>query len=215
MRDELSRHFPFGTLIPYDKILEKKLDVEIFSSACEQKYAADRGAPPLPATRIIIVGLPRTGSTFFHKLLALDAGARAPRNVELKFPLRTKLADETTGSRGVFAWIVDAFFWLVPRLKDIHFVGAHEPDECVQGFLDGALPDYYVWGCFSMPSAYEFYLAASMRAVRKLQEAADAAVRARLSAGESSVRAAYASLAQVAPSYAQAGGRARNLFLWR
>ena len=163
MRDELAEYFPFGAIIPYDKILEKKLDVEVFSDACEAQYRDELGVAPLPAKRLVIVGLPRTGSTFFHKLLALDDGARAPRNVELKFPLRKVLAVPKKSNK-LFSWIVDAFFWLVPRLRDIHFVGADDPDECVQGFLDGALPDYYVWGCFSMPSAYAFYMRTSMRA---------------------------------------------------
>ena len=60
--------------------LERKRKVEIaYNRLQESKHAS------LPSA-IFIVGMPRTGSTFFHKLLALDDTTYSPKQWELKFP---------------------------------------------------------------------------------------------------------------------------------
>lgn len=116
---------------------------------------------PLPPT-MWVVGLPRTGSTFFHQLLNLDPGTRCLRQWELRCPVAISpdvrcgnVADE----RLVQARTGDKMFKLVfSELDGIHFVTSGQVDECVQGFVDAAVPEYFLWGCRDMPEAFDWYI---------------------------------------------------------
>jgi hypothetical protein len=80
---------------------------------------------------LVVIGLPRTGTTVLHNLLALDPSHRAPRSWELLFPVELfdpngrsvdliKLAEE---------WVKDTYR-TVPRMEMIHPIGADWPGEC-------------------------------------------------------------------------------------
>ncbi len=78
--------------------------------------------PPL-----IVVGLPRSGTTWLHRLLALAPDARAVPFWELRDPLArpgpdTRRAEATT--------TLGAMKRLAPELDAKHFFSADEPEEC-------------------------------------------------------------------------------------
>ena len=114
----------------------------------------------LPPT-VWVVGLPRTGSTFFHQLLDLDPSTRCLRQWELRSPVAcsaavrrgdapdTRLAEARKGDA--------AFEFVFSELRGIHFIKSGQVDECVQGFVNAAVPEYYLWGCRDMPEAFEWY----------------------------------------------------------
>jgi hypothetical protein len=92
------------------------------------QIAAERIAAP-----VIVTGLPRTGTTLLHGLLAQDPGNRAPLLWEMLFPYPTRrLAAQRPGRRIAQAerrlrW----FHRLTPELRRIHAVDARQPEECL------------------------------------------------------------------------------------
>ena len=110
-----------------------------------------------PRRPIFIAGLPRTGTTLLHSLLALDPGSRVPLTWETMYPspppeAATYLTDRRIG-------LVDRQMrWFHRMLKDfnrIHPVGARLPIECLvitsHAFLSyqfettHRLPSYLEW----------------------------------------------------------------------
>ena len=95
---------------------------------------------PLPPT-IWIVGLPRTGSTYFHSILALDTKhIHTYKQWELRNPVPSYATrhhaqeDQRQHKAKSAEWLFDLFF---SPLKQIHFVAFDQVDECVQGFVNG------------------------------------------------------------------------------
>ena len=82
---------------------------------------------------LIITGLPRTGSTFLHGLLAQDPASRVPLHWELRFPSpppeRSTYDTDPRIERA--ARHIRWFFRLNPEFRKIHPVGARLPEECV------------------------------------------------------------------------------------
>eukprot|EP00026_Physarum_polycephalum_P006118 Phypoly_transcript_06159.p1 GENE.Phypoly_transcript_06159~~Phypoly_transcript_06159.p1 ORF type:complete len:571 (+),score=88.59 Phypoly_transcript_06159:92-1804(+) len=95
-----------------------------------QKFPAIRNIPV--QTPIFIVGLPRTGSTLLHSLLAQDPNLRAPLLWEMEHPSlprsqpdpRLKLLQER------IEWATAK----MPYMLNAHFVDASSPDECIMLF---------------------------------------------------------------------------------
>jgi hypothetical protein len=82
---------------------------------------------------LFIVGMPRSGSTFLHELLAQNPEYRAPRVWEVMFPLsRTSEEGDDTGCRIRKA---DACLWwfrrLAPSADEVYPMRALTPHECV------------------------------------------------------------------------------------
>lgn len=81
---------------------------------------------------IFITGLPRSGTTFLHKLLCEDPSNRAVLCWETIFPLPAPGA--SAGSPDARAARVDrqlaAFAKLAPELPKLHPITAHSPQEC-------------------------------------------------------------------------------------
>jgi hypothetical protein len=90
--------------------------------------AAERIRRPL-----VITGLPRTGSTFLHGLLAQDPANRVPLHWELRYPS----PPPEHGTRDTERRIARAarqlrwFARLAPEFRKIHPVGARLPEECI------------------------------------------------------------------------------------
>ncbi|HXJ78330.1 MAG TPA: sulfotransferase [Candidatus Methylomirabilis sp.] len=82
---------------------------------------------------IFIVGLPRTGSTLLHHLLAQDPTTRAAQAWEVMYPSPppTRESYETDPrierARKQLRWLD----WMAPDFKTIHPVGAQLPLECI------------------------------------------------------------------------------------
>jgi len=82
---------------------------------------------------IFITGMPRSGSTFLHELLAEDPENRAPRVWEVMFPLPTeserskKLDPRVRKAEGCLWW----FRRLAPGADSVYPIRAYSPHECV------------------------------------------------------------------------------------
>lgn len=95
----------------------------------------------IPVDRpIFVMGLPRTGTTFLHRLLALDPLSRYPKTWELLHPSPTSRDPDVGGAaleadmrrriervRAEFALVE----YVAPRLNAIHETGAELPEECL------------------------------------------------------------------------------------
>jgi LPS sulfotransferase NodH len=151
---------------------------------------------PIPPT-VWIVGLPRTGSTYFHSLLSLDDDhVQTYKQWELRAPVphrpawaaqeetnNTNSTDSTdstditnstdntdsTSNTTNAALAGDArqqqaekaewlFQLIFHPLTNIHYVASNQVDECVQGFVEATINEYYLWGCHSMPKAWDWYV---------------------------------------------------------
>lgn len=88
------------------------------------------GAPLSVA--MVVTGLPRTGTTLLHNLLALDPSARVLRLWEALHPV----PPEAEGRRSEAALIaqgerwLEALYQLAPVFRTIHPGSAHGPEEC-------------------------------------------------------------------------------------
>src|SRR5215468_9010325 len=99
---------------------------------------------------IVITGLPRSGSTLLHSLLAQDPANRVPLTWEMLTP--SPPPDDATYTCDPRISITDRrlrwFEWLVPEFKKIHPVGARLPEECVvilsHSFLSSQFCSMYV-----------------------------------------------------------------------
>jgi hypothetical protein len=82
---------------------------------------------------IFVVGPPRSGTTIFHDLLAMDPGNRVPLTWEACYPLPPPEA-ATLGSDPRIAQVqadLDRVDRLLPEFKKMHPMGAERPQECV------------------------------------------------------------------------------------
>ncbi|WP_331743458.1 sulfotransferase [Kitasatospora sp. NBC_01300] len=113
-------------------------------------------APPVASEPpVVLVGLPRTGSTLLHRLLAHHPALRAPRLWEL-------LAPVTPPGAGTEDLVAEAerhvaeLTRTAPELARVHPTGANEPEECehlmntdfrnsVLGLLSYRVPGYASW----------------------------------------------------------------------
>ncbi|MDT7043927.1 sulfotransferase [Candidatus Nitronereus thalassa] len=82
---------------------------------------------------IFIVGLPRTGSTFLHNLLAQDPGLRAPRMWETMFPSPPPGHPDSQTESPIRQTdqLLKGFYLVAPKFKIVHPMTAQDPTECV------------------------------------------------------------------------------------
>jgi len=83
------------------------------------------------ARPIFITGLPRSGTTFLHQLLAADEGNRVPRVWQLIHPYPTRrdqAGDDRRRPR--VARQLRMFQMLSPKFRQMHPIGADSPQEC-------------------------------------------------------------------------------------
>jgi hypothetical protein len=90
--------------------------------------------PKIAAQKIIaplfIIGLPRTGTTLLHSLLALDSANRVPLTWEVMSPSPPTSGEEQrriSRAASDLAWLNR----LIPDFKAVHLTGAELPQECV------------------------------------------------------------------------------------
>ncbi|MFE7510016.1 sulfotransferase family protein [Streptomyces sp. NPDC057540] len=127
-------------------------------------------APPLElAPPVVLVGLPRTGSTLLHRLLDQHAALRAPRLWELLAPVSPAGEVGTSDLIAQAARHVADLRRTAPDLARIHPTGADEPEECehlmntdfrnsVFGLLSYRMPSYASWlAAQDLTSAYTLH----------------------------------------------------------
>ena len=88
-------------------------------------------ARPLPAP-IFIAGLPRSGTTFLHGLLAEDPAHRAPRIWEAIYPYPRHRAAEFGAGRRKVELQLRFFNRLSPGIRSLHPIEADAPEECIE-----------------------------------------------------------------------------------
>ncbi len=79
---------------------------------------------------LFIVGLPRSGTSVLHRLLAADPEHRSPLMWEVRSPSPPTAADEKRRIRRATR-SCSFFNWLAPTFRYVHTVGAEVPQECV------------------------------------------------------------------------------------
>ena len=107
---------------------------------------------------LFIVGMPRSGSTFLHELLAADPEHRAPRVWEIVYPLAA--GGEQPGSRKPYIRKADVCLWwfrrLAPQADSVYPMRAMTPHECVAIHSYTLLSEEFISTC-RIPS-YESFL---------------------------------------------------------
>jgi hypothetical protein len=79
---------------------------------------------------LFIVGLPRSGTTLLHTLLALDPDHRVPLTWEVMTPSPPNCDSEKRRIQRAIS-SCNCFNWLAPTFRQVHPVGAELPQECV------------------------------------------------------------------------------------
>jgi hypothetical protein len=113
--------------------------------ACYPEIAKQKISAP-----IIVTGLPRSGTTILHSLLAQDSAARSPLRWEideLTPPPRT----DTFETDPRIARATAAVEALPAEFRAMHAMGAQLPEEC-HAFLSLAFQSFYFWAVVSLPS---------------------------------------------------------------
>ncbi|RBP12184.1 sulfotransferase family protein [Roseiarcus fermentans] len=122
-----SRLTPFGRLAAASDLVRMLSTVLILA----QKERADPAIAARPfAPPIFVAGLPRSGTTFLHGLLAEDPRNRAPRIWESIYPY-PRAAGFAAG-RGKAKLELGLFARLSPGIKNLHPVEADAPQECIE-----------------------------------------------------------------------------------
>ncbi|HEY5205717.1 MAG TPA: sulfotransferase [Roseiarcus sp.] len=93
----------------------------------------DRTILTRPLARpIFITGLPRSGTTFLHGLLAEDPGNRAPRIWEAIYPYPKHRSAELGAGRRKVQLQLGIFNRLSPGIRNLHPIKADAPEECIE-----------------------------------------------------------------------------------
>jgi len=79
---------------------------------------------------LFIVGLPRSGTTLLHTLLAVDPDHRVPLTWEVMTPSPPTRDNERRRIQRAIS-SCNCFNWLAPTFRQVHPVGAGLPQECV------------------------------------------------------------------------------------
>src|SRR5213592_3989676 len=124
------------------------LKVDVLETLCARlKMERDRQLYPIiPRQEIreplFIVGLPRSGTSVLHRLLAADTEHRAPLMWEVRSPSPPTRADEKRRIQRA-TQSCNFFNWLVPTFRYVHAVGAEVPQECVSLMTPTFLSDQF------------------------------------------------------------------------
>lgn len=155
LESEANLH-PLGRFLIYShlqEILETRLQLN-------QLWKEQSGAPNTnPIQRpVFITGMPRSGSTFLHELLAQDTANRAPKVWEVMFPIPapdTELHHHNSRIRKT-AFCLWWFRRMAPQADSVYPMRAHTPHECVAIHSYSLLSEEFVSTC-NVPS-YEAHL---------------------------------------------------------
>lgn len=128
-------------------------------------YAARRRHPEIAAQEItaplVVIGLPRSGTTFLHALLAQDPAARSPLAWQIS-DLSTPPRQESLDTDPRIAAVDAAQARLPEDFRRMHLVGAKLPDECnAITMLGFASPNFDVG--LDVPSYMRWYRDADVR----------------------------------------------------
>ena len=124
------------------------LKVDVLEALCARlKMQRDRQFYPNISSQeirkpLFIVGLPRSGTSVLHRLLAADPEHRAPLMWEVRSPSPPTRVREKRRIQQA-AQSCNFFNWIVPTFRYVHAVGAEVPQECVSLMTPTFLSDQF------------------------------------------------------------------------
>ena len=124
-----------------------------------EDWKHSNGLERIPISRpVFITGMPRSGSTFLHELLAADPDNRAPRVWEVMFPIPTPRRDQPQRDLRILKAATRLWWFrrLAPGADAVHPLRACTPQECVAIQSHTFLSEEFVATCH-VPS-YEAFL---------------------------------------------------------
>jgi hypothetical protein len=128
---------------------------------------ARRRDPGIAAERVerplFITGLPRTGTSILHELLAQDPASRAPLHWEVRFPCPPPEAGSYESDPRIERAERQIQLWnqIVPAYAAMHELGARIPVECVQ-LMAHEFASEELLGRFQVPSYAAWYAKADL-----------------------------------------------------
>jgi hypothetical protein len=123
-----------GRLAVRAQLLRRIVTTEALVETMERRPDLDDVSLPRP---LVIVGLPRSGTTLLHLLLACDPAAFAPKFWQLQQPAPPPSGTLDRGLRYARAGLmVSASRVMLPTLSAIHPLGPGQPEECIFLFRD-------------------------------------------------------------------------------
>jgi Sulfotransferase family len=121
--------------------------------------------PSIRCERIVeplfIIGLPRSGTTLLHTLLAADTAHRAPLIWEVMFPsppTNDGISRRIRGTRRNIGYL----HWMAPRFRQVHALGAELPQECIGLTSPSLLSDQFDT-MYRIPSYRAWFFKQDMR----------------------------------------------------
>lgn len=139
--NEEGRLTPFGTWFT-----QRNLLIQLSNRLCINRYCQqfpDFADQPINQP-LIIVGLPRTGTTLLYNLLALDPGARSLKMHEAFYPAPLRAKSKRDPRRRRTRLVVRAMNHWAPELRKIHPLDADAPEECSRMLANTFLSSYLV-----------------------------------------------------------------------
>lgn len=156
--DSQPRLTPFGRLFLSTAVQKRLIN----------RFEVDRALSvlsPRPVTApIFIVSLPRTGTTFLHRLLDQDPRLRTLRTWEMDHPVpppdpATRETDPRIRQAKLDAAILN---WIAPDFRTIHEVGPELPEECINLFANDLESVWFLVGV-DLPAYREWLHARDLR----------------------------------------------------
>jgi hypothetical protein len=162
--DSLNREanlHPLGRFLMRTHLLDLlKTRLQLIEAWKKQPETVSGSSIPRP---IFITGMPRSGSTFLHELLAADPALRAPRIWEVMFPVTANEPDRGWHDRRV--WKAATCLWwfrrLAPEADAVYPMRARTPHECVTIHSYTLMSEEFISSC-RVP-AYASFLRSSDR----------------------------------------------------
>src|SRR4030095_5662656 len=116
---------------------------------------------------LFIVGLPRSGTSVLHRLLAADPEHRSPLMWEVRSPSPPTRDDEKRRIQRA-TQSCNFFNWLAPTFRYVHTVGAEIPQECVSLMTPTFLSDQFD-AMYYIPSYRTWFFRQDLRPAYKYQ----------------------------------------------
>jgi hypothetical protein len=110
---------------------------------------------------VFIVGLPRSGTTLLHMMLAADPDHRAPLCWEVMWPSPPGKNHEQKRIRRANKSLA-SLHWLAPTFDHVHATGAEVPQECVSLMSPSFLSDQFDT-MYNVPSYRAWFLQQDLR----------------------------------------------------
>ena len=124
------------------------LKVDVLQALCARlKMERDRQLHPNISRQeirkpLFIVGLPRSGTSVLHRLLAADPEHRAPLMWEVRSPSPPNRVREKRRIQQA-AQSCNFFNWIAPTFRYVHAIGPEVPQECVSLMTPTFLSDQF------------------------------------------------------------------------